>query len=107
MRRSRGAEREDSSEWLKAMKEDMNSLIRNDTFVLVNKPPGQKILKNRWVFKLKLEEDKKKPRYKARLVVKGFGQRAGIDYEEIFSQVVKLTSIRIMLGLVANLDLEI
>jgi Reverse transcriptase (RNA-dependent DNA polymerase) len=46
-------------------------------------------------------------KYKARLVVKGFGQKQGIDFEEIFSPVVKMTSIRVVLGLVAGLDLEL
>ncbi|KAL9268540.1 Retrovirus-related Pol polyprotein from transposon TNT 1-94-like protein, partial [Drosera capensis] len=46
-------------------------------------------------------------KHKARLVVKGFGQKQGIDFEEIFSPVVKMTSIRAVLGLVAGLDLEL
>ncbi|KAL9266757.1 Retrovirus-related Pol polyprotein from transposon TNT 1-94-like protein, partial [Drosera capensis] len=46
-------------------------------------------------------------KHKARLVVKGFGQKQGIDFEEIFSPVVKMTSIRTVLGLVAGLDLEL
>ena len=48
-----------------------------------------------------------KPKYKARLVVKGFGQRKGIDFDEIFSPVVKISSIRTVLGLAASLNLEI
>lgn len=46
-------------------------------------------------------------RYKARLVAKGFSQKAGIDFHEIFSPVVKIVSIRIVLALVALLDLEL
>ena len=64
-------------------------------------------LKNKWVFKVKVEEHNLKPRYKARLVVKGFSQRKGIDFDEIFSPVVKMSSIRIVLGLDASLNLEI
>ena len=48
-----------------------------------------------------------KPKYKARLVVKGFGQRKGIDFDEIFSLVVKMSSIHTVLGLTVNLNLEI
>ena len=66
-----------------------------------------RVLKNKWVFKVNVEEHNLKPRYKARLVVKGFGQRKGIDFDEIFSHVVKMSSIRTFLGLAASLNLEI
>ncbi|GAA0156232.1 transmembrane signal receptor [Lithospermum erythrorhizon] len=89
------------------MEEEMASLEKNKTFTLVNRSPGQRVLRNRWVFKLKLGDGNSSPRYKARLVVKGFEQKHGIDYEEIFSPVVKMTSIRVVLGLVAYFDLEI
>ena len=59
------------------------------------------------MFKVKVEEHNLKPRYKAILVVKGFGQRKGIDFDEIFSPVVKMSSIRTVLGLAASLNLEI
>lgn len=62
------------------------------------------MLKKKWVFKLKSEDGK--ARYKARLVVKGFGQRQGIDFNEIFSPVVKMTSIRVALRLAPAQDLE-
>ena len=54
-----------------------------------------------------MEEHNLKPRYKSRLVVKGFGQRKGIDFDKIFSTVVKMSTIRTILGLVASLNLEI
>jgi len=85
----------------------MKSLHDNDTFELVKLPQGKKTLKNKWVFKLKSEENSSQPRYKARLVVKGFSQKKGIDFEEIFSLVVKMSSIRVVLGLAANLNLEV
>ncbi|GAA0151557.1 transmembrane signal receptor [Lithospermum erythrorhizon] len=85
----------------------MALLEKNKTFTLVERSPGQRVLRNRWVFKLKLGDGDSSPRYKARLVVKGFDKKHGIDYEEIFSPVVKMTSIRVVLGLVAYLDLEI
>ena len=64
-------------------------------------------LKNKWVFKVNVEEHNLKPRYKARLVVKGFGQRKGIDFDKIFSPVVEMSSILIVLGLTVSLNLEI
>ena len=55
---------------------------------------------------MKHEEGSSVPRYKARLVVKGFSQKSGIDFNEIFSPVVKMSSIRVVLSLAASLDLE-
>ena len=59
------------------------------------------------MFKLKHEESNTQPRYKARLVVKGFRQKKGIDFEEIYLPVVKMSSIRVALGLAASMNLEI
>ena len=88
------------------MHEEMNSLNKNKTYDLVELPKGKKVLKNKWVFKLKKDGDKLM-KYKARLEVKGFNQKQGIDFDEIFSPVVKMISIRVVLGLVASLDLEL
>ena len=68
---------------------------------------GKKALTNKWIFRLKQDQHTFAPRYKARLVVKGFGQRKGIDFDEIFSPVVKMSSIRMVLALDAILDLEV
>ena len=96
----------DKQSWLKAMHEEMNSLNKNKTYDLVELPKGKRVLRNKWVFKLKKDGDKL-VKYKARLVVKGFSQKQGIDFDEIFSPVVKMSSIRVVLGLVASLDLEL
>lgn len=56
---------------------------------------------------MKQQEHTSQPRYKARMVVKGFKQRKGIDFDEIFSPVVKMSSIRVVLSLAASLDLKI
>ena len=72
--------------------------------MLTELPAGKRALLNKWVFRIKTEPDGKR-RFKARLVVKGYSQRKGIDYAEIFSPVVKLTSIRIMLSIVASKNL--
>ena len=64
-------------EWVKAMQEEMKSLHENHTYDLVELPKGRKALRNKWVYKLKNEENNPRPRYKARLVVKGFNQKKG------------------------------
>ena len=100
-------ESDDRELWMEAMKDEINSLHENHTFDLVKLPKGKKALRNRWVYKLKQDENAKKPKYKARIVVKGCNQKKGVDFEEIFAPVVKMSSIRVVLGLAASLDLEI
>lgn len=58
------------------------------------------------MYRIKHEGDEKNERYKARLVVKGFSQKEGIDFTKIFSPVVKMSSNRVILGLVVALDIE-
>ncbi|KAL5819990.1 hypothetical protein ACOSQ4_023832 [Xanthoceras sorbifolium] len=98
---------EDSVKWESAMRDEMDSLMSNQTWELAELPLGKKALHNKWVFRIKEEHNGNK-RYKARMVVKGFQQKEGIDYNEIFSPVVKLTTIRLVLKIVAaeNLHLE-
>ena len=84
----------------------MNSLWKNNTYELTELPKGRKTLKNKWVFKLK-NDDEKLLKYKARLAGKGFDQKQGFDFDEIFSPVVKMCSIRVILGLVASMNLEL
>ena len=78
----------------------MDSLLGNQTWELTELPVGKKALYNKWVYRIKNEQDDSK-RYKARLVVKGFQQKKGIDYSEIFSPIVKMSTIRLVLGMVA------
>ncbi|KAK9168360.1 hypothetical protein Syun_000500 [Stephania yunnanensis] len=96
----------DKAQWMKAMQEEMSSLKKNNTYELVELPKGRKPLKNKWVYKLKTDGDKL-VKHKARLVVNGFNQKKGIDFDDIFSPVVKMSSIRVILGLTASLDLEL
>ena len=93
--------------WVDAMQDEMQSLYDNQTFELVKLPNGKRALQNRWIYRLKHEGNSASLRYKARLVVKGFRQKKSIDYDEIFSPVVKMSSIRTVLSLAAGLDLEI
>ena len=82
------------AEWKLAMEEEMASLYKNDTWDLVKLPTDRKAIGCKWVFKVKesSSEDGSDIRFKARLVAKGFAQRKGMDYNEIFSPVVRHTS---------------
>ena len=85
----------------------MQSLQDNHTYELMKLPKRKRAFKNKWVYRLKYEERSSNPIYKARLVVKGFNPKKGIDFEEICSLVVKKSSIQVFLGIAAVLDLEI
>nr|GFA11517.1 copia LTR rider [Tanacetum cinerariifolium] len=99
---------EDSSKWKASMKEEMDSLRKNKTWELVDHQARQKLVTCKWLFKIKeWIEGVQKPRYKARLVARGFTQRAGIDYNEVFLLVVRHTSIRVILALTACKHFEL
>ena len=99
----------DWKSWNLSTKDEMDSLTKNDTFEVVEKPEGKKIIGCRWlIFKRKPRIPRvERPRFKGRLVAKGFTQVEGVDYNEIFAPVVKHVSIRLMLSITVNFDLEL
>lgn len=84
--------------WVIAINEEMNSLHRNNTWELVDLPVGRKAIGCKWVFKIKYKSNGEIERYIARLVAKGYGQREGIDFDEKFSPVVKMVTVRCVLS---------
>ncbi|KAL4317979.1 hypothetical protein GQ457_18G008540 [Hibiscus cannabinus] len=99
---------QEKGKWMAAMVEEMESLRKNQTWELVRLPEGKKAIGCKWVYKRKLAvSEKEGEKFKARLVAKGFSQQKGVDYDEIFSPVVRHTSIRAVLALVASSDLHL
>jgi hypothetical protein len=81
------------------MQAEFDALIANDTWCLVPRPPGVNQVTGKWIYRHKLLADGSLDRYKARWVLQGFTQRSGIDYDETFSPVVKLATVRLVLSL--------
>lgn len=88
--------------WKKAMDEEINSILKNETWELVELPKDHKPIGVKWVYKTKLNERGEIDKHKARLVVKGYKQRFGIDYKEVFAPVIRLETIRLVLALSAQ-----
>ncbi|MCO5594522.1 hypothetical protein L7F22_048554 [Adiantum nelumboides] len=95
----------DKVQWEHAMKKELSSIAKNKTWELVPLPKGRKALPCKWVYKKKIASNVEN--YKAHLVAKGFKQEYGVDFQEIFSPVVKMTTLRMLLALVATEDMEL
>jgi len=95
------------NKWLKAMTLENKSLNDNKTWTLVPRPKNRRVLRGKWVYKLKRGPTGEILRYKARWVVRGFEQEEGIDYNETFASVVKPMSYKALFAIAAALDLEI
>ncbi|WKA07561.1 hypothetical protein VitviT2T_025368 [Vitis vinifera] len=90
--------------WKATMNEEMESLQKNETWELVECPPGKKPVGCCWIYTVKYKADGSIERFKARLVAKGYTQTYGIDYTETFAPVAKIKTVRVLLSLAANLD---
>eukprot|EP00963_Diacronema_lutheri_P010374 scaffold1042_cov345-Pavlova_lutheri.AAC.3 len=99
--------RSDADLWKEAIHEELTSLVANETWTLTELPPARKALTTTWVFKVKRDVGGDVERYKARLCVRGFEQREGLDYQEVFAPTSGKVTERVYLTHAALKDYEI
>ncbi|CAL1401437.1 unnamed protein product [Linum trigynum] len=81
------------------MQHEIKALIKNQTWDVVNLPIGKKPIGNKWVYKTKFESDGSLDRLRARLVAKGNSQQEGVDFQDTFALVIKMTTVRTFLAI--------
>ena len=92
--------------WQEAMDEEVETLTITKTWRIVDIPPGANLLKSKWVYKRKTDKNNNLERYRARLVAKGYSQKHGVDYDEIFAPVIRHSTMRMVLSLCAHYGLH-
>ena len=90
--------------WMITMQEELNQFERNDVWELILKPSNQFIIRTKWVFRNKIDENDIIVKYKVRLVTQGFNQEKGIDYKVTFALMARLEAIRMLLASVCFKD---
>ncbi|KAE8242086.1 hypothetical protein A4X06_0g7253 [Tilletia controversa] len=99
--------REDRDDWKSSMDDEYKSLIEMGTWELCHAPPGRKLIGCRWVYKVKTDPEGRAIRKKSRLVAQGYTQVEGIDYDETFAPVARLSALRMMVTLAIQLGLRL
>ncbi|GJR86365.1 retrovirus-related pol polyprotein from transposon TNT 1-94 [Tanacetum coccineum] len=92
------------SAWIEAMQDELHQFDRLKVWELVDKPFGKMIIKLKWLWKNKKDEDQTVIRNKARLVAKGYAQEEGIDFEESFAPIARLEAVWIFVAYAAHKD---
>ena len=95
----------DAAFWKEAVNDEIDSILSNNTWVLVDLPPGSKPIGCKWVFRRKYDTDRSIQTFKARLVAKGFRQKEGINYFDTYAPVARITFIRVLLALASLYNL--
>ncbi|CAM8966649.1 unnamed protein product [Rhodiola kirilowii] len=85
--------------WKEVINDEMDSIIGNNTWILVDLPPAHKPLGNKWIFRKKMKVDGTIDKFKARLVIQGFRQKYGMDYFDTNAPVARISTIRSLIAL--------
>nr|GEU44493.1 putative reverse transcriptase, RNA-dependent DNA polymerase, Gag-polypeptide of LTR copia-type [Tanacetum cinerariifolium] len=91
-----------NTKWIDDMNNEIEALNRNNTWTVCDLPYDRKVIGCKWISKIKYKSTGETDGYKARLIAKGFNQREWLDYEETFSPVVKMMTIKCLISIIVN-----
>jgi len=97
----------DAAEWFAACEEELRTFRKMEVYEDVDQPVNRKVVGSKWVFRIKWGPNGKIQKYKARLVVKGFTQVKGVDFDETFVPIMKFSSLRMILAIAAKHDFKV
>ena len=97
----------EAKEWQSAMQREIDSIHKYEVWSLVKPPNNCEPIESKWVFKRKLNSGGSVNTHKARLVAKGFSKKKGIDFDETFAPVGRFETVRTLLSLAVEFDLEL
>ena len=90
-------------EWFKAETKEIDSQLKNVSWAIVELPPGRKLVKSGWVYKLKLHSNGEIAKFKCRLVCKGYSQEYGFDYNDTFAPAIQRSTLRLLVAIAASM----
>jgi hypothetical protein len=93
--------------WKDAMRAELEAIVQNNTWEFSELPKDHKAIGLKWVFKVKRDPAGNIVKHKARLVVKGYAQVHGVDYDEVFAPVARMETVRLLLALAAQGEWEV
>jgi len=94
-------------DWIKAIKTEYDACISNETWIVEPLPNKCRALPCKWLFSVKYNADNSIDKFKARLVIQGFRQIHGLDYDETFAPVARYESLRLVIAIATINDMEI
>jgi hypothetical protein len=97
----------DDLDWVNAMHEELNNFARNEVWELVKRPCDHNVIRTKWVFRNKQDENGVIVRNKTRLVAQGYSQVEGLDFDETFAPVARLETIQILLAYVTTHNIKL
>ena len=85
------------------MLDEYKSILKSSVWYIVPRPKDKSVVSSKWLYRIKHAADGSVEKYKARFVAKGFSQKEGVDYDEIFALVARYTTIRSVMSLASIL----